>query len=586
MSFLTLHAGPLTLQYDPIAGDLRYIRRGETEIVRRIYAAVRDETWFTVPATLTEIERTVQSDSFRIVYQAQHSREAVDFRWQGTITGDTDGTVTFAFDGEAHSDFLRNRVGICVLHPAEAASQPCLVTHTDGEAEPGAFPDLIAPHQPFFDIAAIAQEIAPDITATIRFTGDIFEMEDQRNWLDASFKTYSTPLALPMPVSVVRGTTVQQSVTLSLSGAASKMPPVPFSDSLTVTVGEIADVHMPLLGLVLPNEPGESDSDTALFLSGLPIDHFHAELDASSADFTNALVRAVQVSDAAGKRLIVSLRHAKALPDSLPDEADEVYVWLLVPPTTDGARRIKAVLPHNSTVVGGASAANFTELNRARPNSSPGAWDYTGFAGNPQVHAFDAVSILETPPTIATALQTARTFTDASLCVGPLTFYGSRQRDDPRQKTAPAAVWYFAALTYAIYGGASVVTLCETVGPRGIVGNDGEAYPVYHLLHGFAEAAQGAICDVHVSDTLSVAALAFDTLTGGQRLLVANLTPTTQPVTIRGMKRTDIAGLRVLSEATEGLFGETQTVAQDPDGIFVLTLPGHSIGWLHLETPK
>jgi hypothetical protein len=52
------------------------------------------------------------------------------------------------------------------------------------------------------------------------------------------------------------------------------------------------------------------------------------------------------------------------------------------------------------------------------------------------------------------------------------------------------------------------------------------------------------------------------------------------------MKRTDIAGLRLLSDETEGLFGETQTVAQDADGTFVLTLPGHSIAWLHLETPR
>jgi hypothetical protein len=236
--------------------------------------------------------------------------------------------------------------------------------------------------------------------------------------------------------------------------------------------------------------------------------------------------------------------------------------------------------------LGGASGANFTELNRERPDPSPGLWDYIGFAGNPQVHAFDDVSILETAPTIATALRSARAFTDASLCVGPLTFYGSYQRDDPRQKTVLAALWYFSALTYAIYGGASQITLCETVGPRGIIGTDGETYPLYHLLHGLAEAAQGAVCETQVSDTLSASAIAFDTLTGGQRVLVANLKAAALPATIKGMKRTDIAGLRVLSDETEGLFGETETIAQNSDGEFVLTLPARSIAWLHLETPK
>ena len=32
-------------------------------------------------------------------------------------------------------------------------------------------------------------------------TGDVFEMEDQRNWTDASFKTYCTPLRQPFPAT-------------------------------------------------------------------------------------------------------------------------------------------------------------------------------------------------------------------------------------------------------------------------------------------------------------------------------------------------------------------------------------------------
>ena len=39
----------------------------------------------------------------------------------------------------------------------------------------------------------------------IRFEGDLWEMEDQRNWTDASYKTYSTPLRLPYPVEIQRG---------------------------------------------------------------------------------------------------------------------------------------------------------------------------------------------------------------------------------------------------------------------------------------------------------------------------------------------------------------------------------------------
>ena len=36
------------------------------------------------------------------------------------------------------------------------------------------------------------------------FNGETFEMEDQRNWTDASFKTYCTPLSLPYPIKIIK----------------------------------------------------------------------------------------------------------------------------------------------------------------------------------------------------------------------------------------------------------------------------------------------------------------------------------------------------------------------------------------------
>ena len=41
-------------------------------------------------------------------------------------------------------------------------------------------------------------------------------MEDQRNWTDASFKTYGTPLKNPSPVEVKAGTKISQTFALTL----------------------------------------------------------------------------------------------------------------------------------------------------------------------------------------------------------------------------------------------------------------------------------------------------------------------------------------------------------------------------------
>ena len=56
-------------------------------------------------------------------------------------------------------------------------------------------------------------EIAPGTWATCTMEGDAFEMEDQRNWSDASYKTYVRPLARPWPYTLPKGEPVAQSVT-------------------------------------------------------------------------------------------------------------------------------------------------------------------------------------------------------------------------------------------------------------------------------------------------------------------------------------------------------------------------------------
>ncbi len=49
-----LRAGPLTMLYEN--GDLRYIRLGEHEIVRRLYVAVRDRNWGTVLPQFSNVQ--------------------------------------------------------------------------------------------------------------------------------------------------------------------------------------------------------------------------------------------------------------------------------------------------------------------------------------------------------------------------------------------------------------------------------------------------------------------------------------------------------------------------------------------------
>jgi hypothetical protein len=153
-----------------------------------------------------------------------HRQGGIDFRWHGEIKGESDGTITFTMDGVAHSTFMRNRIGFCVLHPASCAGARCRVETVGGTIQESQLPRFIQPDAPFEDMKSIAHEVQPHLWAKVVFSGDVFEMEDQRNWIDASFKTSARRCACPIPVQIEQGTKVSQSVTLRLEGVAPKEP--------------------------------------------------------------------------------------------------------------------------------------------------------------------------------------------------------------------------------------------------------------------------------------------------------------------------------------------------------------------------
>ena len=185
-----VRAGPFSAVLE--GADLRYIAIGDDVVILRLYAAVRDQSWGTIAPAFTQYELTQDERSFALTFEAEHvsgGEQGVDFVWHGSITGASDGTITCALDGVARSPFRRNRIGWCVLHPMELAGQA--VTFRGGDQDVRSeFPTLISPHQPFLDIEEMIHGTPGGHEIRIAFAGDVFETEDQRNWTDASYKTY------------------------------------------------------------------------------------------------------------------------------------------------------------------------------------------------------------------------------------------------------------------------------------------------------------------------------------------------------------------------------------------------------------
>src|SRR4051794_6526577 len=83
----SLRAGALTMVYEHESGDLRRLKYGDFDLLSRIYVAVRDANWTTIPARISLREFTVEPDSFRIRYEAEHQQGEIHFTWEGEIVG-------------------------------------------------------------------------------------------------------------------------------------------------------------------------------------------------------------------------------------------------------------------------------------------------------------------------------------------------------------------------------------------------------------------------------------------------------------------------------------------------------------------
>ena len=217
-----LRAGPLTAVLE--GADLRHIRLGGSSWRQRIYMAVRDEEWNTVPAEYSHFEYTIHDQDFQIGFTGRHQYGTIDYEWRATIVGTSDGTISYAMDGTANSAFRHNKIGFNVHHALpESVGQPYRAHTPDGEVQ-GSLPEHIDPQRiengtltamfPAYDSIVMSTRSGVDVR--FDFEGDLFEMQDHRNWTDANFKSYGTPLAVPYPMDVEPGERIHQKVIVSV----------------------------------------------------------------------------------------------------------------------------------------------------------------------------------------------------------------------------------------------------------------------------------------------------------------------------------------------------------------------------------
>lgn len=511
-----LRAGSWTVELGA-RGDLCSLRLGEEEVLRGLAGVVRDADWGTVRGDVSIEGLVADESSFSLTVRSRHQREDFDFSWTGVLTGTPDSIVRYTFDGVALRPLRSNRIGLVALHSPNWSARPVRITHTDGRIEDSVYPDLVSPHQPFFSIASMQQTGAAGTIIEMEFAGDEFETEDQRNWSDASYKTYSRPLALPFPFEFAAGDEVHQSITLRAHGAL-PAPARSETSPVTVTVGD-GSAPWPRIGVGLAGGVRGTAADASLQRIRPAWVRTDVHLDSDGVLHDSDLV-------ARASALGIPVELALTVADPPPPDSSElaeligrteiahVLIYTEGAPSTSAGsvECVRAALPADSgkapLLIAGTDG-NLAELNRFPPDVDK--IDGLTFSLNPQVHDSSERAVMQTIEAYPAMIDTVRATRlgrrsvsggdeRLSVTVSPVTLKPRRNlyATQPESPTAPdtpspasidtrqsrsfTAAWTAVALGSLATCQVDRVTFFEEAGPRGIASDEGDPYEVYGVL--------------------------------------------------------------------------------------------------------
>ena len=589
----TLTAGSITAVLDN--GALRYIRYRGTEVLRGVAYLVRDKNWGTYGPAIEGLKVKQGKDGFTVSYTATCKDAGQGIRYEAKIEASASGVVKFSARGTPLTDFVTNRTGFVVLHPlVDVVGEPVEIVHTDGKKEKTHFPKFISPAQPVFEIRSLKHTVMPGVTATVLMEGNKFEMEDHRNWMDASYKTYVCSLLDPWPYTLNKGVAFDQSITVTIEGKPAGKA-AKSSSAITVNVGG-AKGRIPAIGIGVPMLQAAATLDRSDLLAATNPSHLVCQIDGRLSGGARAAAAFRSLKDRTGKPVTLEI----ILPAKKP--ADEEVAAIARDLSTGGlqpdaiiitqmhdlksfqpntprpwgptyeemAKAVRAAFP--GVPLGGGMLPFFTELNR-KPVPK-GLFDFVTHSVCPIVHAPDDVSVMETLESIPSIIASTRHMIGKTpYHLGPSSIpcrdnpYGAAVAPnpdnsrvclsdiDPRQRGLFAAAWYVGLVAAAARGGIDAMALGSFTGNQGVIASD-TVYPAYHAAAGLASASRARRLDAVSSAASKVETISYQTKAGAV-LWLANLTAEKQSVKVIG-----IAGAATLHMLDEASFA---AAARKPD---------------------
>ena len=513
---IALRAGDMRLCY--CDGTIRNVMMGDVEIVRQIYVAVRDKFWNTITPEIKNLAIERKARSFRIEFDCSHKRNGIHFVWHGIIDGLENSTISFSIQGKACSAFEYNRIGICVLHPlGECAGKQVVVEKIDGAKETLRFPVLVDPRQPFKNVRALFQRFGSGISSELRFSGNIFETEDQRNWTDASFKTYCPLLKNNIPFHSKKGDPVAQEVFLRVKPQGHRIRNNPESSLIDIDFSKKTFL-IPELGTVISDQIKMPNQKGQQLLRRCNFSYLRMNLFFDTKPLSRVIKTAVANSTQLNVPLELALFFRKEkqlfnrdirILQKLLDEPGLLVKRFLIfrkgekvtsketPVAVVDAMRKCAF---QTDIITGTNGY-FVEINRKHPAIK--GCDGICYSANPQVHTFDDASVIDNMEGLAhTVLAGKKLLPRKDIYVTPVTLRPRLvpeipQKDhgpDPRQKTLFGAAWALGSIIRLSEAGVSGATYFETTGDCGLMEKNGaRVFPLYHVFADIGEFAGGTM---------------------------------------------------------------------------------------------
>jgi D-apionolactonase len=547
-----LNAGVFTVRYDN--GFLRHISYGGLEVVRMIYMALRDQNWNTYQPIIENETIQQQNNSFAIKYDSYHELNGQRiFHWQVSITGGADSVISFEIHGTALHNVIKNRAGLCILHPLkETAGMPCEMFHANGDQIKKNFPVYISADNPFKDLKALRWRCRYD-WFVLHFEGDEFETEDQRNWCDASYKTFCTPLSKPFPVELKAGDTVHQKVTFKPEVS---LPAIPKGHEQPIEIKAFEKyATLPEIGITASTEADTISSQAIEAIKTLKLYHYRIDVNPEFPEWTVKFEKDCKNAELLNLPLEIAL-HVSSSDDIhrfcdqfLQIEPKTIRIILLSPyhaathaSLINEVELLRRELP--KITIGAGTDYNFRELNC---NPFPAQQvDFISYSIDPQEHATDDLTIIENigamPDTVASAkliygdlkpvhissLTLKKRFNPAAT-VPADKILPNEKKSDARQKTGFTAAFTLGSIKALTQANASSVTCYQTVGTQGILSENGDKYPVYNVLKEIITAETTDVVHTESTKPLICEALLLQK-DQSLKLILANYTSETQKV--------------------------------------------------------